>query len=521
MAQIPLDEIITVEGAAQPQVDLSGVAGIGGLMQREPGTLAGLDPLAGVDQGSEEYQELQGLIQTMTGSVTGIAAGVNSQFPPHMAWLNDQSAKRSAENLTRVDLAQGLTVEERIEKKKFEAVTTEIERQIQAVFKMREENQKAWFASVRAVLQAFPDHPALAELAKPNRDQTVFAIIMAALNPQAGAEIFSALAQSQLQQQAVQQRFNDIEFDTKVDKLDAELGLLADEAEFTDRALADEAGFLRQEDRDKGRDEQQAKRDKQLHKNRLEEIADQAESNLQVERARLIRAVASLIDSETLPPSALPAIMKSLGLDYSLEEISASESERRTAFDADVFETMSKALRNMSAAQLDDIKGRELEFFADARLAEIEADTAYKEARTVLTDAQVQSVLKQTALMDKEATTRRLNALANFQRATTAAKADPKDAALQSKVFQTWGSVNTALVKDKLDAEQVLAQLEAIGVLPDDEDEAERKRRIRSYTASLKEINRQIGASQGEVDTAFGIKDSAITSPDRGPRVGG
>lgn len=206
------------------------------------------DPAGGVDA---PVYRLQTMLESLSGAARDSAAPLYQKFrlAPHLAYLHDTLAAKTGMQFNRQEFMSGMSIDQKAEDLKMTAVSARVERDLPELLKMGEGALTAYMESVRAILKSRPDSPQIAELARPNKDQMGFAIALAMLNPNASGAILQGMLGGQIAERDRQQEFNNIEFETQLQEIDAELGLAGAEFQGKTNLLNQEIGLLtRQED---------------------------------------------------------------------------------------------------------------------------------------------------------------------------------------------------------------------------------------------------------------------------------
>ncbi len=461
------------------------------------------------------------MVTTLMGGAKSSTAAVNKKYPPHLARLNDKYADKSGTFYTKADLEKGFKVTERIEMEKFRSLVLQVERDIPALMKMTEENRNTYLEAVKAFLKNRPDHPAIAALAQPNKDQVLFAVIMAAFAPESAGVVFDALAKNQLLEQEQQQQLNDIEFEGELQRLDLELGFTQSEFELEELTLGEEIGELRGTEAEKREDDVV----EQEHQNRLKEIeAANKVKFSQQENALMIELLRGMRDKSRTPASTR-ILAEQFG--FSPEAVDALVGDEEKRFTLELEETMSEITKNLASAGLSDVRAEEIETLLPEKVAEIRQKIEASKSLAGLNDQRKEALAKEMTLMDFEAQTRRMNAAASYHNAFKAASEDPDDK--QKKA--DWNKLRvdriSKLLEDEGNSSAEIRRLE--GMLEGDGTSftlsSDQTNAIKVALAAEKKRLEGIEETQGhlnaDLNTILGISDPAISSPSRGARVGG
>lgn len=322
-------------------------------MAVNPNLQSGLTQTFDLGQSLQQDDELlNSLITGLAGASKDAGLKARERYRGHVYWLKDTLATSQRNKLRRDEFTNGLGVEDEVEKAKFDSVANQIQNDLEQLSSMRQENVQAYMEAVRGILKSSPSHPAVAALAKPNKDQMGLAIALAVLAPKGAANVAMSLAQNQIAQQQQQQQINDLDFEAQLRDIDAQIGLAGEEFKAKDKILTDE--FSAKEDRRRF-DEQQAIAREKNDANTLEY------------KRRLTNDVAKAIENlSDKSPSAVKAL---LGLSKATTGLE----------DADI-----DAIVN-DAAGLADRKARADE----ANILKTQANTAATEAGALLTQEKI------------------------------------------------------------------------------------------------------------------------------------
>lgn len=196
--------------------------------------------------GGTDEETMRGSLAALAQSASHARSDILQMYEGPMGWLKNELAKGRLTPFTRQSAANGQSVEGEAALRSAEAQAKVLADRMAGISKLRRENLALFTEAARNINKLGPKHPQVATIGDQNADPKLWGLALMYLAPQATAEIGAALSRLLEGERDRLQRADEMQFESQLHELDAELGLLESGPEPEDGLAADEEADPRQ-----------------------------------------------------------------------------------------------------------------------------------------------------------------------------------------------------------------------------------------------------------------------------------